>query len=116
MQAHTTLLETLPVSQASPSRRRVETWLQEGGAPLSPRAYRARALAELSRSTTFLERRRAAPRAGGGARGSDDAGGMCGSQGAAELVGGARAGRFTLWRFASRTGVVVGWRSAVLGI
>ncbi|KAK9818988.1 hypothetical protein WJX81_007256 [Elliptochloris bilobata] len=26
-------------TQASPSRQRVETWLQEGGAPLSPRAY-----------------------------------------------------------------------------
>ena len=58
--------EALPMPQASPGRQRVETWLQADGAPLSPRAYRARALAELSRSTTFLERRRAPHHAGRG--------------------------------------------------
>lgn len=76
---------TLLVPQASPGRQRVETWLQAGGAPLSPRAYRARALAELSRSTTFLERRRVPHHSTGGP--------LHGSDGGAEPAGGAHAKR-----------------------
>ena len=62
LQPHLNLTRTLAAQEDSPSRQRVESWLREGGAQLSPRAYRARALAELSRSTTVLERQRAPPR------------------------------------------------------
>ncbi len=53
--------------QASPRRQRVETWLAEGAAPLTPQQYRARALAELAHSASFRDlQQRASARAGAG--------------------------------------------------
>jgi len=53
--------------QASPRRQRVETWLAEGAALLTPQQYRARALAELAHSASFRDlQQRASARAGAG--------------------------------------------------
>jgi hypothetical protein len=55
--------------QASPRRQRVETWLAEDAAPLTPQQYRARALAELAHSASFRDlQQRASARAGAGGR------------------------------------------------